>query len=107
MPIIVVLPISRRNQHLTQEKLAQLSHRSQQLIGKLEQGKAKGIGFDTLSQLCDVTGQDIGNILTYVSNDPRKTDEEIYRISRQLHCSTEEVIPYLPEDLKRKYRRLF
>lgn len=55
MPIIVVLPISRRKHDLTQEELAELSHRSQQLIGKLEQGKAKGIGFDTLSYLCEAT----------------------------------------------------
>lgn len=106
MPTIVLLPILRKKCDLTQQQLAQLSDRSQQLIGKLEQGKAKGIGFETLSLLCKATGAQIGDILVYISDDPNRVDETLTHLSQQLDCPAEEIFPYLPEDLKRAYRRL-
>ncbi|MBP0018707.1 MAG: helix-turn-helix domain-containing protein [Cyanobacteria bacterium SBLK] len=104
MPIIVVLSISRRNCNLTQEQVARLSDRSQQLIGKLEQGKAKGIGFETLSQLCKVTEGELGNVIAYISDDPRELDDNLTKLSKKLGCSTEEIWPHIPEEIRRAYR---
>lgn len=106
MPIIVPLAIVRKDCNLTQEKLAQLSDRSQQLIGKLEQGKAKGIGFETLEHLCRVTDRQTGDIIVYVPDDPRLLDDNLAALSKKWNCSIEEIWPYLPHDLQRAYRRL-
>ena len=105
MPIIVVLPLVRKKCGLTQEELAELSKRSQQLIGKLEQNKAKGIGFETLSQLCKATGGQVWDVLVYVPDDPKQLDETLAALSRKLNCSIDEILPYIPEDLKVAYRR--
>ncbi|MGK7927263.1 MAG: helix-turn-helix domain-containing protein [Spirulina sp.] len=105
MPIIIVLPLVRKKCGLTQEELADLSKRSQQLIGKLEQNKAKGIGFETLSQLCQATGGQVWDVLVYVPDDPRKLDEALASLSRKLNCSIDELLPYIPEDLKTAYRK--
>jgi DNA-binding Xre family transcriptional regulator len=104
MPIIVVLPIARRKCGLTQEKLAQLSDRSAQLIGKLEQGKAKGIGFDTLNQICQVTGRQVCDIIVHVPDDPKQLDDVLVSLSKRLKCSIDEILPYIPQDLTRAYR---
>ncbi|MEA5470586.1 helix-turn-helix domain-containing protein [Spirulina sp. 06S082] len=105
MPIIVVLPLARKKCGLTQEELAELSQRSQQLIGKLEQNKAKGIGFETLSQLCKATEGQIWDILVYVPDDPKKLDEALAALSKKLNCSIDELLPYIPKDLKAAYRK--
>ncbi|MBP0019435.1 MAG: helix-turn-helix domain-containing protein [Cyanobacteria bacterium SBLK] len=106
MAIVVVLSIARKRYNLTQEKLARLSDRSQQLIGKLEQGKAKGIGFDTLNQLCKVTGGKIWDVIVYVPDDPQLIDETLNVLAKRLRCSTEEIFLYLPVELKQAYWRL-
>lgn len=106
MAIVVVLSIARKRCNLTQSQLAQLSDRSQQLIGKLEQGNAKGIGFDTLNHLCRVTGGKIWDIIVYVPDDPQLVDETLTILAKQLKCSTEEIFVYLPTELKRAYWRL-
>lgn len=105
MPIIIVLPITRKKVNLTQEQLAQLSERSQQLIGKLEQGKAKGIGFDTLNQLSKIVGGDINNVIAYVSDDPQQLDKDLYRLAKKLNCKIVEILACLPSDLKVSYER--
>ncbi|MBP0017439.1 MAG: helix-turn-helix domain-containing protein [Cyanobacteria bacterium SBLK] len=107
MPIIVVLAISRRKRNLTQEQLAQLSGRSQQLIGKLEQGKARGIGFDTLYRICLAIGGEIGDVLAYLPSDPKLLEDAIFALARKLDCSVEEIFPHLPRDLWLAYRRSF
>ena len=85
MPIIVTLPLIRYKRDLTQEQLAELSQRSQQLIGKLEQQKAQGIGFDTLNQLCEaVSATDLSQVIAYIPEDPRKLDETLAMLSKRL-----------------------
>ncbi|MBP0021430.1 MAG: helix-turn-helix domain-containing protein [Cyanobacteria bacterium SBLK] len=106
MPIIVPLAIIRKDCNLTQERLARLSDRSQQLIGKLEQGKAKGIGFDTLEHLCKVTDRQTGDIIVYIPDDLKLLDDTLTSLAKKWHCSTEEIWSCLPYDLKRAYRRL-
>ena len=105
MPIIVALAIARRQCELTQDQLAELSDRSQQLIGKLEQGKCKGIGFETLENLCKVTNRQVGDIIVYIPDDPRLLDDTLVSLSRKWNCSISEILPYIPNDLKRAYRR--
>lgn len=107
MPTIVVLAISRKKCNLTQEQLAKLSGRSQQLIGKLEQGKAKGIGFDTLYRICLAIGGEIGDVLAYLPNDPKLLDDAIFAIAKRLDCSVDEIFPHIPRDLWLAYRRSF
>ncbi|MBP0017953.1 MAG: helix-turn-helix domain-containing protein [Cyanobacteria bacterium SBLK] len=108
MPVIVTLPLIRNKRDLTQEQLAELAQRSQQLIGKLEQQKAKGIGFDTLSQLLeavDATG--IEDAIVYIPNDPTKLDDTLARLSQRFGVPVDYLLPYIPEDLKEAYRKQY
>ena len=107
MPVIVVLSITRKKCNLTQDDLADLTGRSQQLIGKLEQGKAKGIGFETLYLICQAIGGQIGDVIAYIPNDPQLLDDALVALARRLDCPIEEIFPHIPIDLRRAYRRSF
>ncbi|MBP0021304.1 MAG: hypothetical protein J7647_27590 [Cyanobacteria bacterium SBLK] len=105
MAIIVTLSLTRKKSHLTQEELADLAKRSQQLIGKLEQQKAQGIGFKTLNQLCIAVGAtSIDEVVAFIPDDPSQLDDALAGLSKQLDCSIDDILFFVPEDLKAAYR---
>ena len=56
----------RESKNISQYQLAQLSGMSPQNIQKLEQGRSKGIQFDTLDKLCNVLECDIQELLVRI-----------------------------------------
>lgn len=66
MPVEIRLKQVRESRELSQYELAKLTEMSPQNIQKLEQGRAKGIQFDTLEKLCEALNCEIQDLLVRV-----------------------------------------
>lgn len=63
MPVEIRLKQAREAKNLSQYELAQRVNMSPQNIQKLEQGRSKGIQFDTLDSLCEALECQIQDLL--------------------------------------------
>jgi putative transcriptional regulator len=72
MPVEIRLKQVREARSLSQYELAQLTGMSPQNIQKLEQGRSKGVQFDTLDSLCEALSCEIQELLVRV---PKQTTE--------------------------------
>ena len=63
MAVIFKLKEVREDRGFSQNQLARTTGMSPQNIQKIEQGKAKGIQFDTLEKLCDALNCGIAELL--------------------------------------------
>lgn len=66
MPVEIKLKEIRELKGLSQFELAQKTGMSPQNIQKIEQGRAKGIQFDTLDSLCEALSCDIQELLVRI-----------------------------------------
>jgi putative transcriptional regulator len=63
MPVEIKLKSVRESKNLSQYELAQAIGMSPQNIQKLEQGRSKGVQFDTLDALCEALDCEISDLL--------------------------------------------
>ncbi|QUY45779.1 helix-turn-helix transcriptional regulator [Acaryochloris marina] len=66
MAVIFKLKEVRENRGFSQNQLARATGMSPQNIQKIEQGKAKGIQFDTLEKICDALNCGITELLVRI-----------------------------------------